>query len=192
MDFTSNVNYEIILASQSPRRRELLTLANIPHRVVSIECDEVYPLELAVENVPEYLAELKANAYNGLVENQLLITADTVVILNDRIYGKPKDRDDAVNMLSLLQGNTHTVITGVCLKTTARKKIFAVETNVTFYPLERSQLEFYVDNYKPYDKAGSYAVQEWIGVHGIKQIDGDYFNVMGLPVSRMVRELSDF
>jgi len=192
MDFTSQINYEIILASQSPRRRELMTLAGIPHKVVSIDVDEIYPLELAVENVPEYLAELKSNAYNGLVENQLLITADTVVILDDRIYGKPKDRDDAVGMLHLLQGNTHKVITGVCLKTTDRKKMFAVETDVTFYPMELHQLEFYVDNYKPYDKAGSYAVQEWIGVHGIKQIDGDYFNVMGLPVSRMVRELRDF
>lgn len=192
MDFTSSFNYEIILASQSPRRRELLTLAAIPHKVVSIDVDEVYPLELAVENVPEYLAELKANAYNGLVENQLLITADTVVILNDTIYGKPKDRDDAINMLNTLQGNTHKVITGVCLKTLDRKKIFAVETDVTFYEMDLHQLEFYVDMYKPFDKAGSYAVQEWIGVHGIKQIDGDYFNVMGLPVSRMVRELRDF
>ncbi|HZG00006.1 MAG TPA: Maf family nucleotide pyrophosphatase [Chitinophagales bacterium] len=192
MDFTSQINYEIILASQSPRRRELMTLAGIPHKVVSIDVDEIYPLELAVENVPEYLAELKSNAYNGLVENQLLITADTVVILDDRIYGKPKDRDDAVQMLNLLQGNTHKVITGVCLKSTDRKKMFAVETDVTFYPMELHLLEFYVDNYKPYDKAGSYAVQEWIGVHGIKQIDGDYFNVMGLPVSRMVRELRDF
>jgi septum formation protein len=192
MDFTSQINYEIILASQSPRRRELLTLAAIPHRVVTIDVDEVYPLELAVENVPEYLAELKANAYNGLVENQLLITADTVVILNDTIYGKPKDRDDAVNMLNTLQGNTHKVITGVCLKTLNRKKIFAVETDVSFYPMEWHQLEFYVDTYQPFDKAGSYAVQEWIGVHGIKQIDGDYFNVMGLPVSRMVRELREF
>lgn len=192
MNFITPVSHEIILASQSPRRRELMTLAAIPHTVVSIDVDEVYPLELAVENVPEYLAELKANAYNGLVENQLLITADTVVILNNTIYGKPKDREDAVNMLTLLQGNTHTVITGVCLKTLERKKIFAVATDVTFYPLEKNQLEFYVDNYQPYDKAGSYAVQEWIGVHGIKQIDGDYFNVMGLPVSRMVRELREF
>jgi septum formation protein len=192
MDFIHDLKYDVLLASQSPRRRELMTLAAIPFRVVSVEVEEVYPMDLDVSLVPEYLAELKANAYNGLVENQLLITADTVVILDEVIYGKPKHRDDAVQMLSLLQSRTHRVITGVCLKTIDRKKLFAVETDVTFYPMELSQLEYYVDHYKPYDKAGSYAVQEWIGVHGIERIDGDYFNVMGLPVSRMVRELADF
>jgi septum formation protein len=185
-------HFEILLASQSPRRRELMTLADIPFRIVNVDVEEIFPPELALENVPEYLAELKANAYNGLVENQLLITADTVVILDDKIYNKPKDHDDAVNMLMTLQSRTHTVITGVCLKTIERKKIFKVETDVTFYPMEKSQLEYYVDRYKPYDKAGSYAVQEWIGVHAIERIDGCHFNVMGLPVSRMVRELQDF
>ena len=192
MDFTIQLPYEILLASQSPRRRELLTLAAIPFRIVNVDVEEVYPMDLDVTLVTEYLAELKANAHTDLQPNQLLITADTVVILDGIIYGKPKHRDDAVQMLSLLQSRTHTVITGVCLKTTERKKLFAVETDVTFYPMELSQLEYYVDNYKPFDKAGSYAVQEWIGVHGIERIDGDYFNVMGLPVSRMVRELVDF
>ena len=192
MDFIHDLKYEVLLASQSPRRRELLALAAIPFKPVNVDVEEVYPLDLDVSLVPEYLAELKANAYNALVENQLLITADTVVILDNVIYGKPKDRTAAIQMLSLLQSRTHRVITGVCLKTTTRKKLFKVETDVTFYPMNESQLEFYVDRYKPYDKAGSYAVQEWIGVHGIERIDGDYFNVMGLPVSRMVRELSDF
>lgn len=184
--------HKILLASQSPRRRELLKLANINYDIINVEVEEIYPAELQVENVPEYLAELKANSYSAIEEGELVVAADTVVILDGIIYGKPKNFTDAVQMLNTLSGRTHKVITGVCLRSQRKKKIFAVETDVTFYPLSQEQIEYYVTTYKPFDKAGSYAVQEWIGVHGIQRIDGCYFNVMGLPVSRMMIELRNF
>lgn len=183
---------QIILASQSPRRKELLTLANIPFTVANIHVEEVYPVSLDVNEVPEYLARLKAEAFTGLKSHELIVAADTVVIHDGKIFGKPVDYNDAMNMLEALSGRTHTVITGVCFKTFDKIHAFSEQTEVTFYPLTRQQIEFYVNTYKPFDKAGSYAVQEWIGVHGIRRINGCYFNVMGLPVSRMMRELNQF
>lgn len=184
--------YRILLASQSPRRHELLRTAGIQFEFIKIDVDESFPAELDVELVPEFLAEKKADAVRTLMDDELLITADTVVILNDKIYNKPNDASDALNMLMQLSGQTHTVITGVCVKTQAHKHIFSERTDVTFYELSEAQASFYIEHFKPYDKAGSYGIQDWIGVTGIRRIEGCYFNVMGLPVSRLLRELSAF
>lgn len=186
---------KIILASGSPRRKQLLELAEIPFEVIVSETDEAYPADLSSSEIAMHIAENKAMAvqvkmnleYNS--EAQTIIAADTVVVLNDEIIGKPKNREDAIQILSRLSGKTHKVITGVCMICRSEKTLFAEETEVEFYPLSLSQIEYYVDQYKPYDKAGAYAIQEWIGAIGIKSIKGDFYNVMGLPVSRVMKEL---
>lgn len=184
---------KIILASQSPRRKQLLEWAEVPFDILVKETDETYPAGMPVEDVPVHIARNKAVAISSLLKNgsssPVILAADTVVVLGDRIIGKPKDRQDAVEILKALSGNTHRVITGVVIVKGYDETAFADITEVSFHTLTTEQIEFYVDKYKPYDKAGAYAIQEWIGVVGIKSITGDFYNVMGLPVSRVVQAL---
>lgn len=183
----------LILASQSPRRKLLLEWAEIPFQVIVQPTDETYPPHLPVEEIAIHIARKKAEAvFSQVPQNSLILAADTIVVLEDNIIGKPKDKKDALTILSRLGGQKHQVITGVYL--TNRTKIieFSDCTEVTFYPLTDEHIEFYVDKYRPYDKAGAYAIQEWIGVVGIKNINGDFYNVMGLPISRVVKALDQF
>lgn len=181
----------IVLASQSPRRKQLLEWAEIPFDVIVKETDELYPSDLPVEDVPVYIARNKALAVNQeLSHDRLILAADTVVVLGNRIIGKPRHRDDAIAILSDLSGEKHLVITGVVMINGEDEYVFADITEVFFHPLTPEQISFYVDKYKPYDKAGAYAIQEWIGVTGIQSIKGDFYNVMGLPVSRVVQALA--
>jgi septum formation protein len=183
----------IILASQSPRRKQLLQWAEINFDVLVNETDESYPENLSVEEVPVYIARNKALAVKKETgKNKIIIAADTIVALGGEIIGKPVNREDAIDILARLSGNKHLVITGVVILNQEKEIAFADVTQVWFHKLAREQIEFYVDKYKPYDKAGAYAIQEWIGVTGIKKISGDFYNVMGLPVSRVVKELSNF
>jgi septum formation protein len=184
----------IILASQSPRRKQLLEWAEIPFEVMVQPTAETWPAGMPVPEVPVYIAREKALALrqknNSLYDhNKIIIAADTVVVLNNTIIGKPHDRDDALDILSRLSGNKHQVITGVVLLKGEQEIAFSDTTDVWFHELTPEQIAFYVDKYQPYDKAGAYAIQEWIGVVGIKSIQGDFYNVMGLPVSRVVTEL---
>ena len=185
-------NYRIILASNSPRRRELLGGLGIDFEVrVLPDIDESYPSELAVDKIAEYIACTKAAAYRQVMSaGQLVITADTVVISGTEVLGKPTDAEDARRMLQLLSGRTHQVTTGVCLTTTTTQRHFSVTTDVTFKQLSDDEIDYYVDNYKPFDKAGAYGIQEWIGYIGVTDIKGSYFNVMGLPVQRIYTELT--
>ena len=181
---------KIILASGSPRRKQLLEWAEIPFEIVVKETDETFPAGLTVEEVPIHIARQKARAVESVMNNDsVILAADTIVVLNERIIGKPKNREDAINILSDLSGRKHRVITGVVIMLGKKEISFSDSTDVYFHELSREQLEFYVDNYKPYDKAGAYAIQEWIGVVGIRSVEGDFYNVMGLPVSRVVKEL---
>jgi septum formation protein len=181
---------KIILASQSPRRKQLLEWAEVPFEVVVKETDESFPGELHADEAAIHIARQKALAVQALVPaDAIILAADTMVVLKGRIINKPADRDDAVRILSDLSGHKHVVITGVVIKQGEREVVFADSTDVYFHPLTKAQIEFYVDRYKPYDKAGAYAIQEWIGVVGIKSVHGDFYNVMGLPVSRVVKEL---
>jgi len=184
---------KIILASQSPRRKQLLEWAEIPFEIIVHSTDESYPSSLTVEEVPVHIALHKAKAVQQILPEQLkntiVLAADTVVVLNNTIIGKPTDRNDAIEILSALSGKEHKVITGVVI-IGEREIAFADTTTVLFHELTQEQITFYVDKYKPYDKAGAYAIQEWIGVVGIKKVEGDFYNVMGLPVSRVVQELS--
>jgi septum formation protein len=181
---------KIILASQSPRRKQLLEWAEIPFEVVVKETDETFPEGLKVEEAAIYIARQKALAIQSIVNaDAIILAADTIVVLKGKIIGKPKDREEAIHILSDLSGHKHVVITGVVIMRGEKEISFADSTDVYFHKLSREQIEFYVDKYKPYDKAGAYAIQEWIGVVGIKSVAGDFYNVMGLPVSRVVREL---
>lgn len=186
----------IILASQSPRRKQLLEWAEVPFEVVVRNTDETYPAGLAVEEIPVHIARQKAVEVNNFTNdvshrshNKTILAADTVVVLDSKIIGKPQNRQDAVSILTSLSGRTHRVITGVVMLHAQGETSFADITLVEFHPLTCKQIEFYVDKYKPFDKAGAYAIQEWIGVTGIKSVNGDFYNVMGLPVSRVVQEL---
>lgn len=184
-------NYNIILASNSPRRRELLSGLDVDYEVRILDnIDESYPNDIPLEDVAEYLAIKKANSYtNGLFDNEILITADTIVLIDNEIYGKPKDKADALRMLNGMSNKTHRVITGVCLVSTQKSVSFSSTTSVTFGSLDEGEINYYIDKYKPYDKAGSYGVQEWIGYVGVKHIEGSYYNVMGLPIFRVYEEL---
>lgn len=179
--------YHIILASNSPRRRELLSGLDIPYEVkVLPDIAEDYPADLPVQKVPEYISQEKAAAYkNSLTANELVITADTVVIVGDCVLGKPKDEADACRMLRLLSGCTHQVITGVTLLGKTMEKSFSVKTDVTFKQLSDKEIEYYVQTYRPMDKAGAYGIQEWIGYVGVTNLNGSYYNVMGFPVQRV-------
>ena len=182
----------IILASQSLRRKQLLEWAEVDFEIVVSETDESYPADMAVPEVPVHIARNKALAVQKkLQSDKIILAADTIVVLNDRVIGKPKDRNDAIGILCDLSGKKHLVITGVVILHQKKELAFADTTEVWFHPLETSEIEFYVDKYKPYDKAGAYAIQEWIGVVGIQSIKGDFYNVMGLPVSRVVKALKE-
>lgn len=181
---------KIILASGSPRRKQLLEWAEVDFEIMVRDTAETYPPELPVIDVPVHIARNKAMAVHAVAgPGRIVLAADTVVVLDDEIIGKPRDRDDAVAILSRLAGRRHAVITGVVLLRDGDEEAFADRTAVWFHELGRGELERYVDRYRPYDKAGAYAIQEWIGVVGIKKIEGDFYNVMGLPVSRVVRAL---
>lgn len=181
---------KIILASQSPRRKQLLEWAEIPFDIIIKETGEDYPPGLHPEEVAIYIAQQKAYAVQRSVPSaQTILAADTIVVLGENIIGKPVHREEAVSILFALSGQKHKVITGVAMINGEKEISFADVTEVEFHKLSIGQIEFYVDKYKPYDKAGAYAIQEWIGVVGIKSINGDFYNVMGLPVSRVVREL---
>lgn len=183
-------NYKIILASQSPRRQELLHGLHLQFEVEIIDVDEDFPSQIVGVDIPMYIAEKKANAYkNQMEENTLLITADTIVWHEGKVLGKPVDEIDAKRMLQMLSGKTHQVITGVCISTLKRRKTFHVISEVRFAKLTEGEIDYYLKNFNPYDKAGSYGVQEWIGYVGVEHINGSYFNVMGLPVQRLYHEL---
>lgn len=183
--------YHIILASNSPRRRELLKGLGIDFEVrVLPDIEENYPDDLPVSQIAEYIAKEKAEAYREVMgEDDLIITADTVVIVGDEVMGKPADADDARRMLHQLSNCTHQVITGVCLTTKDVQRRFSVTTDVTFKQLSEQEITHYIENYRPFDKAGAYGIQEWIGYIGVTALNGSYFNVMGLPVQRIYSEL---
>lgn len=186
--------YHVILASNSPRRRELLGGLGIPFEVkVLPDIEENYPDNLPVTEIAEYIAQEKAAAYQAVMtDDELIITADTVVIVGEEVMGKPTDEHDARRMLMALSGRTHQVTTGVCLMTKGQKRHFSVTTDVTFKALTDEEITHYITTYHPYDKAGAYGIQEWIGYVGVTQLRGSYFNVMGLPVQRIYMELSTF
>ena len=179
----------IILASQSPRRKQLLEWAEVDFEVVVQSTDETYPPGLEPDEVAVHIAREKAEAVKSKAPDKTIIAADTIVVLGKEIIGKPRDRNDAISILKKLSGNHHKVITGVCIIQRDKEISFADVTDVEFHALSQEQIEFYIDRYQPYDKAGAYAIQEWIGVVGIKCVNGDFYNVMGLPVSRVVRAL---
>lgn len=185
------LDWKILLASQSPRRRDLIKGLDLPVEIVQIpETDESFPEDMALQDVPVFLARKKAMKYRAdLKKDEVLITADTIVLFNNRIINKPKDRSDAINMLKTLAGNSHTVITGVCLKLVNKETTFYSTTEVYFSKLREEEIIYYVDKYKPYDKAGAYGIQEWIGYIGVEKIKGSFFNVMGLPLQRLYEEL---
>ncbi len=182
---------KIILASQSPRRKQLLEWAEIPFEIMIVPTDENFPPGMEPSEVAVFIARNKAYAVKEQRnDNEIILAADTIVVLGDHIIGKPVHREDAVSMLLALSGSIHQVITGVVLLKGEKEVSFYDQTEVEFHDLTVEQIEFYTDKYKPYDKAGAYAIQEWIGVVGIKSIRGDFYNVMGLPVSRVVREIA--
>lgn len=179
----------IILASKSPRRQELLRLMDIDFRVVLKEVDESYPEGLTPEEVALYIARQKAEAFDETITNEAVITADTIVCIDDLIIGKPNDEEGAINMLKLLSGRKHKVITAVCILYQHQLNQFFDVSEVLFRPLKEEEIRFYVEKYKPMDKAGSYGIQEWIGLIGIVRIDGSYTNVVGLPTEKIYQEL---
>ena len=191
-DMLENLNkYRIVLASNSPRRKELLSGLGIQYEVKTLpDIDESYPEGLDGMEIPAFIARSKADAYRSVMQpDELIITADTIVWLDGKVMGKPRDAEEAREMLRALSGQTHQVITGVCLTTPTYQKAFATLTDVTFATLSEEEITYYVDCYSPMDKAGSYGIQEWIGFIGVESISGSYFNVMGLPIQRLYTEL---
>lgn len=187
------MNYKLILASASPRRRMLMQDAGFQFEVRTKNTEENYPADLKVEEIPLYLAKLKAAPfYKELKDDELLITADTIVSIDAKMVGKPEDREDAVRILKQLSGRKHTVVTGVCLTTNERQKSFSSFTDVYFRQLSEDEIIYYIDTFKPFDKAGAYGIQEWIGYVGVERIDGSFYNVMGLPVQALYKELQNF
>ncbi len=182
--------YRLILASRSPRREQLLKELGIQFEVVGSDFDETYPDHLKGAGIAEYLAEKKAESFSGkLKDNEIVITADTIVWCHGRVFGKPVDRKDAMDMIRELAGNTHEVITGVTLLSLTGRTTFSESTKVTFDNLTEKEISYYIDNFRPYDKAGAYGIQEWIGLAACSRIEGSYFNVVGLPVHKLYREL---
>jgi MAF protein len=192
--FNNLSKYNILLASNSPRRRELLSGLDISYEVVALpDVDESYPADLQHSEIPTFIARQKAAAYEShLEENTLLITADTIVWLDGEVFGKPADEEDAVRMLKALSGKTHDVITGVCLNSKEKQISFHVTSGVTFAQLDEEEIRYYVEKYRPFDKAGAYGIQEWIGYVGVKELKGSYFNVVGLPIQRLYEALKGF
>ena len=187
-------SYHLILASQSPRRQQLLSEAGLEYELSPrFECDEIFPNDLPASEVAEYLSRLKSEAYpQVLADGDILLTADTVVVAEERILGKPADKDDAFAMLRMLSGREHEVITGVTLRSTKQTKSFSAHSKVRFRQLSDEEIAYYIETYSPMDKAGSYGIQEWIGYVGIEGIEGSFFNVMGLPIQRVWCELEKF
>lgn len=184
----------ILLASKSPRRHELLKMLDLPFSVIEIkDIEEIFPEDLKSEKVPEYLSKLKASAYEeNLDKEDILITADTIVLLENEILGKPRDMEEAKKMLSKLSDRTHKVITGVTISSQKKSVTFSTVTDVKFSKLSQRDIADYVDKYRPLDKAGAYGIQEWIGAIGVESISGSYYNVMGLPIHRLYKELQPF
>ena len=183
-------NHRIVLASGSPRRQQFLKELDVDFEIQLKDIEEIYPEHLQAEEITNFLAKLKASAFAlDLDDNDILITSDTIVWLNNKALGKPKDYDDAFEMLTEMSGTTHKVITSVCLKTTDKEIVFYEETLVTFTKLSSDEIKYYLNNYKPFDKAGSYGIQEWIGLVAIEKIEGSYANVVGLPTHRLYEEL---
>ncbi|MFY0592655.1 Maf family nucleotide pyrophosphatase [Roseivirga sp.] len=187
-----NLNYRLILASKSPRRQELLKSLDIDFEVEVKPIDESFPLSTPPLDVAEFIAKKKSNAFGRLGKTDLLLTSDTVVIVDEQILGKAANEKDAFEMISMLSDNTHKVATGVCLRTSEKTVSFTAVTRVSFDKLDSEAINYYIDTYKPYDKAGSYGIQEWIGMIGINQIEGDYYNVMGLPLNMLYKHLKEF
>ena len=186
-------NNRIILASGSPRRQQFLKELNIDFEIQLKDIEEIYPEHLQASAITNFLAKLKASAFVAdLKQNDILITSDTIVWLNNKALGKPKDYEDAFEMLTEMSGTTHKVITSVCIKTTEKEIVFYEETLVTFTALSSNEIKYYLNNYKPFDKAGSYGIQEWIGLVAIEKIEGSYANVVGLPTHRLYEELMKF
>ncbi len=186
-------NYRIILASGSPRRQQFLKELDVDFEIQLKDIEEIYPEHLQAEEITNFLAKLKAEAFvSDLQNNDILITSDTIVWLNNKALGKPKDYEDAFEMLTEMSGKTHKVITSVCIKTTEKEVVFHDETLVTFAELSPEEIKYYLNNYKPFDKAGSYGIQEWIGLVAIQKIEGSYANVVGLPTHRLYEELMKF
>ena len=183
---------KIILASQSPRRQELLHGLGIDFSIVKIDADESYPAELSGEKITEFISASKANAYQNLKENEILITADTLVWLDGEVLGKPKNYEDAFSMIRKMAGKTHEVFTSISLKSTEKLVTFSDCTAVQFAEISDEEIRYYLDNFQPYDKAGSYGIQDWIGYTKIIGIKGCYYNVMGLPLPKLYTELIDF
>lgn len=183
--------YKVILASNSPRRKELLAGLGVDYKVRTLpDVDESYPETLQGADIPLYIAKEKADAYVAMMQpGELMITADTIVWLDGKVLGKPRDREDALQMLRTMSGRTHEVFTGVCITTTDWQRSFTAQTEVRFATLSEEEIAYYVDNFQPMDKAGAYGVQEWIGFIGVENISGSYYNIMGLPVQKLYREL---
>lgn len=189
----SNLNkYQVILASKSPRRKDLLTALGVDFKVKEqTNQDESYPETLQGAEIVEFLAKQKSSSFETK-ENELIISADTIVCVENKVLGKPNNEYEAKEMLKLLSGKTHQVFTGVCLKTKENQRVFSVTSSVTFSSLSDEEIDFYIKNFQPFDKAGAYGIQEWIGFIGIQSISGSYWNVMGLPLQRLYQELKKF
>jgi septum formation protein len=186
-------NYRIILASRSPRRQQLLSELGLKFDIIVRDFTETYPEGLKGEDIAKYVAHEKAKSFmNEISDNEIVITADTIVWCNNRVLGKPLDPDDAIDILKIISGKTHEVITGVCLYSSFKERTFSVSTKVTFDTLSAEEISYYVDKFKPFDKAGAYGIQEWIGIIACSNIEGSYFNVVGLPVHRLYKELQNF
>lgn len=183
--------YQIILGSKSPRRQQFLKELNIPFEIREIDCEEIYPHHLEGAAITEFLAEYKSNAYT-LKENELLITADTIVWCDESALEKPKNKEQAIKMLQLISNHQHEVITSVCIATLEKTVVFTEKTTVFFDKLTNNEIDYYIETFKPYDKAGSYGIQEWIGYIGVKKIEGSYANVVGLPVQKLYQTLKNF
>jgi len=185
--------YDYILASKSPRRQQLLRSLGIDFEVKTKEVDETYPKELSIEEIPIYLSKKKAQPFKGnLNEKELLITADTIVCYEGKVLGKPQDTEEARQMLMMLSGHEHQVISGVCLTSVKKQNAFYSVSNVQFKQLTSQEIEYYIFNYKPFDKAGAYGIQEWIGTIGITHIEGSFYNVMGLPIQKLYEMIQKF
>jgi septum formation protein len=187
-------HYNLLLGSKSPRRQDLLKALGLHYTLVEIDVEEVYPPHLQGADIARYLCELKADAFESknLPEDSILVTADTIVWLDEKYIGKPSGKAEAIEMLKKLSGKQHSVYSGICLKSSVRKVVFHSHTLVTFRELAMDEIEFYVNHHKPYDKAGSYGIQDWIGYIGISAIEGCYYNVMGFPVEMFYEQLTQF
>ena len=188
----NTLNVQLLLASKSPRRQYLLKEAGYNFEVVSIDVEEDFPADLKRAEVAAYLAEKKAKGYTADFNGKVLVTADTIVCVDDEVINKPADAAEAAAMLKKLSGRVHTVITGVCLRTELKTKVFTEETKVYFKPLTDEEINHYITTCQPFDKAGAYGIQEWIGYIGVEKIEGDYYNVMGFPLARFYKEINGF